>query len=193
MFSQRNELRVKSIITVLVFAATLSLSSFRGQEVTSESAAPNECSPEMSESECEDKIERDLASAIRNNPSECTFEPDWRPTHLSEHTLRVMKVNHTLVLVVIAGKNYNLEADSLGDDNCQEKQGHNCPRWTPETGRVYLATIIDRPEYLNDCLHRMLPARRTLCVGFGKIKKEVFKYGVTRTPEFETCHSIPPV
>jgi hypothetical protein len=39
-------------------------------------------------------------------------------------------------------------------------------------------------------LHRVLRAEREICIGFGRIKQETFRYGVSRTPEYEVCYSV---
>jgi hypothetical protein len=141
-----------------------------------------ECDAKMSESECDRKIQQDLASAIRENPKECSFEPDWRPTHVRYRTLHVNEVNGATMAIAIDGKAYTLRNSAC--------QGHDCSRWKPEVGMGYSATIIDRPKYINPCLHRELPARRELWIDFGKMKQETLPQGIFRTPEFEVSYSV---
>jgi hypothetical protein len=142
----------------------------------------NECTPEMSESECDNKIESDLAFAVRNKKEGCLFEPKWRPTNLSgSRTIHLDAVYESSFVVAIDGKEYILQ-----NNDCE---GQSCSRWKPEVGRDYYAEITDQPKYLNTCLHRILPARRVVCIGFGKMTEETFPYGVSRTPEFDICYS----
>jgi hypothetical protein len=143
----------------------------------------SKCDTKMSEIECDRKIQHDLASAIRKNPKDCSFEPDWRPTNSRDHTLHVSEANGNGIVIVIDGKTYTLHNSAC--------QGRDCSRWKPEVGMDYPATIIDRPKYLNTCLRRELPARRRVRIGFGKMKQETLPYGVSHTPEFEVGYSIP--
>jgi hypothetical protein len=162
-----------------------------------EAAALNECDPKMSESECNRKIEHDLdstiSSAVKNGQRKCTFEPTWRPTHSKETTLQVSEFDPTTttIVVVVDGIKYTLRVGDYRYSVCQELGGRNCPRWKPEVGVDHYAMITNEPTYINDCLHRVLPAKRKVCIGFGKIKQETHPYGDTRTPEFEDCYSVP--
>jgi len=154
-------------------------------------APRDECDQQMSESECDQKIKRDLASAIRDNPKACSFEPTWRPTNIRDSTLHVSKADRAIVIVLIDGKSYALQPAYYRYSVCQGSAGRGCPRWNPEVGKDYPVTITNSPEYLNGCLERMLPARREMCIGFGKINYETHPYGTSRTPEFEDCYSLP--
>jgi hypothetical protein len=156
-----------------------------GEDNVSQAAAISECGPGMSQSECDRKIERDLGSAIRNKAKGCRFEPDWRPTNLKERTLHLSEVDGSTIVIALDGHSYVLRESA-----CEDRKGQSCSQWKPEVGADYHATITDRPEYLNDCLHRVLPAEREVCIGFGKEKQETLAYGVSRTPEHEVCYSV---
>ena len=115
-----------------------------------------------------------------NIPAVCLFEPDWRPTNFHDGTLQVSEVNRTIVTVAIDGTHYTLDERAC--------EGRDCSRWTPEVGAYYPATITDEPKYTPGCLktpagwaendlHKELPAKRTLCIGFGKMKLEKFQFG----------------
>jgi hypothetical protein len=145
----------------------------------------------MSESECDRKTQRDLASAISNNTKACHFEPDWRPTNIKERTLHVSDVNRTIIVIAIEGKNYTLLADDYRNSACRDFWGRDCSPWKPEVDRNYPATVINEPRYVNVCLQRVLPAKREVCIGFGKMKQETLPYGVSRTSEFTVCYGLP--
>jgi len=151
----------------------------------------DECDSKMTESACDSKIRHDLAIAIRNNPKECLFEPDWRPTSLKESALHVSKVDSATVQTVIEGKQYSLNLEGYHDDTCRNSERSRCPYWRPKAGQDYPATVRDQPTYLNSCLHKLLRAKREVCVGFGKLKEEVFPYGISRTSEFNVCYGLP--
>jgi len=180
----------RGILCITLIVAVM-LPVCRGQDNTKRIAAMDECGSEMTESECDSKIQRDLASAIHKGKEGCSFEPDWRPTHLAERTLSVSEVNGTTTVIAIDGKNYTLQIGDYRNSACQEQRGRDCSRWKPELGKEYPVTIIDRPRYLNTCLNRELPAKRTLCIGFGQIKQETLPYGVSRTPQLEVCYGVP--
>lgn len=184
-----NMTALKPLFIALIVGAILPVC--RGQDNAKQATAMNECDPKMSESECDRKIQRDLALAIRTNANECHFEPDWRPTNLKESTLHVSKINREAVAVAVDGKNYTLQIGDYRDSVCQEKAGHGCSRWMPVVGMDYYAVITNKSKYFNGCLHKELPAQREVCIGFGKMKQETFRYGVVRTPEFEVCYSVP--
>ena len=180
---------LKPLLITFIVGAILPIC--RGQDDAKRAAPMNECAPKMSESECDRKIQRDLASAIRSKAKECSFEPDWRPTNLKDSTLHVSGIDRTTILVAIDGKNYTLQADDYRNSACQEMAARDCSRWKPEVGMDYSAVITNKPKYLNDCLHKELPAKREVCIGFGKMKQETLPHGVSRTPEFEVCYSVP--
>jgi hypothetical protein len=154
------------------------------EENVSQAAAINECDPGISQGECDRKIQRDLDSAIRSKLKGCQFEPDWRPTHLAERTLHLSEVNGSTIVIAIDGRSLALQNRA-----CEDRRDQSCSQWKPEAGTDYDATITDRPEFLNGCLHRVLPAEREVCIGFDKIKEEKLPYGVSRKPEHEVCYS----
>jgi hypothetical protein len=157
-----------------------------GEDNANQAAAINECTPNMSESECDRKIERDLALAVRNKTKGCLFEPTWRPTHFAEATIHVSEVNDSTIFILIGEKHY-----AFRNSACQDQGGNSsCSQWKPKVGMDYHGSVTDQPEYLNDCLHRVLPARRDVCIDFGKTKQETFWYGVSSTSEFEVCYSV---
>ena len=146
-------------------------------------SAIDECTIQMNENVCDSRIERDLAAAIRNRTKGCLFEPTWRPTNVSgSRSIHLDAVHESSFVVALDGKDYTLQNGDCG--------GQFCSRWKPETGKDYYAEITDQPKYLNTCLHRVLPARRVVCIGFGKMTEETLSYGVSRTPEFEVCYSV---
>lgn len=143
----------------------------------------NECTSAMSESDCDSKIERDLALAIRNKGKECLFEPDWRPTHVwGDQSGHLSEVHSSASIIAIGGRHFTLQNSAC--------QGQFCSRWKPEVGKDYFVEITDQPEYLNSCLHRVLPAKFDVCVDFGKMTQETLPYGVSRTPEFQVCYNV---
>lgn len=143
----------------------------RSQDNAKQSNAVNECEPKMSQSDCDRKIQRDLASAISANAKSCSFEPDWRPTHIKDSILHVSKVTDTRILAVIDGQNYVLQADDSRNSDCREVTGRDCSQWKPETGMNYPTVIVNNPKYFNNCLHKDLPARREVCVSFSRKKQ----------------------
>lgn len=166
-------------------APSLLGSASTDEENVSQAAVINECDPRISQRECERKIQRDLGSAIRSKAKGCQFEPDWRLTHLAERTLHLSEVNGSTIVIVIDGRSYALQNSA-----CEDRGNQSCSQWKPEAGRDYDATVTDRPEFLNGCLHRVLPAEREVCIGFGKIKEERLPYGFSRTPKYEVCYSV---
>jgi hypothetical protein len=121
----------------------------------------------------------------------CLFEPDWRPNSSKERALHVSKVDDATVQIVIDGKQYSLNIDGYRDDTCQKSGRSKCPYWRPKDGEDNPATVRDQPTYLNSCLHKLLRAKREVCIGFGKLKEVVFPYGISRTSEFNVCYSLP--
>jgi hypothetical protein len=178
-------MRMMILLLVLAFSceAAAREPKPKSEDNAKQAAAMNECDPEMSESQCDRKIQRDLATAIRENPKECSFEPDWRPTHSRDTTLHVTGANGAMIIIAIEGKTYTLRNS--------ECHGRDCSRWKPQVGMDYSVAIIDRPKYVNNCLHKELPARRQVWIGFGKIKQKTLSYGVSRTSEFEIGYSVP--
>ena len=148
-----------------------------------QAAAMNECTSTLSESDCDSKIERDLALAIRNKHKGCLFEPDWRPTNVwGDQTGHLSEVYSSASIIAIGGRRFTLQKSAC--------QGQFCSGWKPEVGKDYLVEITDQPEYLNSCLHRILPAKFDVCVDFGRMTQETLPYGVSRTPEFQVCYSV---
>lgn len=146
----------------------------------------NECSSQMSAGECDRKTQHDLDLAVRNKTQGCLFEPDWRPTNITQSPLHLSEVTASTLAVTIDGKNYALQ-----NSVCEDQGGLRlCSLWKPEAGKDYWGEITERPAYLNDCLHRVLRAEGEICIGFGRIKQETFRYGVSRTPEYEVCYSV---
>jgi hypothetical protein len=178
-------------IAALLSICIFSIAARRGQE-SSKTFKLNECDSKMSESACDSKIQQDLAVAIRNNPQECHYEPSWRPSSSKERTLHVNKVNGATVTVFVDGEIHNFKLGAHGDDACRDSGKNDCSHWQPEVGRDYPATISNQPTYLNSCLHRVLRAKREVCIGFGQLKEETLPYGVSRTAEFTACYSLPP-
>lgn len=137
----------------------------------------------------QDKDNQKIAAA-------CRFEPDWRPTNVHDGTLQVSDVNRTIATVAIDGTHYTLENSAC--------EGRDCSRWTPKVDAYYPATITDELKYTPSCLktpagwvendlHKELPAKRKLCISFGKMKVEKFQFGANRTSEFGICYDVPAV
>jgi Protein of unknown function (DUF3761) len=147
---------------------------------------PLECSSQMSTSECDHKTQQDLDLAVRNRTQGCLFEPGWRPTNTTESPLHLREITASTLSITVDGRNY-----VLPNSVCEDQGGLGlCSLWKPETGKDYWGEITERPAYLNPCLHRVLRADREVCIGFGRIKQETFRYGVSRTPEYEVCYSV---
>jgi len=174
--------------SVAFFFLSISLPPAMAQSTTAvhanQTAPVNECTSKMSVSECDSKIERDLASAVRNKEEGCLFEPDWRPTNVWGHQTGHLSaaVPSSAIVIAIGEKHFTLHTNAC--------QGQFCSRWKPEVGKDYFVEITHQPEYLNSCLHRVLPARFDVCVDFGRMKQETLPYGVSYTPEFQVCYSV---
>lgn len=116
-------IQLSFLVAVLVLA-TLPFS--QGDDTRKQTATTNECDIKMRESECDSKIERDRALAIRQEKTACSFEPDWRPTHIRERTLHVKEVNGPTLIIAIDGEHYTLHAGHYCNNACKDLQGCNC-------------------------------------------------------------------
>src|ERR1700736_1967274 len=115
-------------LAALLSLCILLVTRLHGQAIN-RAPALDECDSKMTESACDSKIRHDLAIAIRNNPKECLFEPDWRPTSLKESALHVSKVDSATVQTVIEGKQYSLNLEGYHDDTCRNSERSQCPHW----------------------------------------------------------------
>jgi hypothetical protein len=128
------------LFVVAAFSCVLAAQEPKPNPENEQATQRNECDAKMSESECDRKIQRDLASAIRENPKECSFEPDWRPTHVRYRTLHVNEVNGSTMVIAIDGKAYTLRNSAC--------EGHDCSRWKPQVGYGQLARLIMRANFV---------------------------------------------
>jgi hypothetical protein len=172
------------VLSVLLLGAS-------GNQGTKSAAGSMECDDKMAEAACDSKTQRDLRAAIKNNPKECSYEPDWRPTNSEESTLHVEQLSGETALISFNGETLSIHTDDSSDNACRGSEGKGCSLWKPEVGKDYPATMTSQPEYLNGCLHRVLRPKREVCIGSGKIVEEKLPHGVSRTAEFTTCYSLP--
>jgi hypothetical protein len=132
-------------------------------------------------------------SQINKTYVSCTFEPDWRPTHIYDATVHVVEVGGSTVTVGINGARYRIHAKGC--------KGNGCSIWSLQEVSYYPGRITDQPRYTPECLrngeawienrHKVeLPATRKLCVGFGKITVQEFRFGSTHQSEVESCYEV---
>ncbi len=176
---------------VIALLAHCFLSVVFGYSQNSNTGELKECDSKMTAKACDDKIRHDLAVAIHNNSSECRFEPDWRPSSVKEVTLYIAKLDGPVVGISIGGEQHTLVVADTDELACRDHWGKQCSHWLPKTGKSYPADLVTKSTYLNSCLNRVLPARRHVCIGFGKVKEEKLPYGVSRTSESTTCYDLP--
>jgi hypothetical protein len=174
---KRTVIAITSIILILVFTPATAESHAQKH------AVPNECGSNLNEEACRAKTQQDIALAIRSNPKECRFEPDWRPTNFREQYVLVKSVVGSAVTISTGGESRSIPLSSFTDTACKERDGRTCPPWFPKIGKEYHASITNRPEYLNQCLHRVLRAERDICIDSGR---------VTGRNDPSICFSLPP-
>src|SRR5260370_13322109 len=179
---KERSMKVLRTLSFVFFLLSIALPPATAQSTTAadanQTAAMNECTSMMSESECDSKIERDLALAVRNKVKGCLFEPDLRPTNVRGHqTGHLSEVRSSAIVIAVEEKHFTLQTSAC--------QGRFCTKWKPEVGKDYFVEITHQPEYLNSCLHLVLPAKLDVCVDFGRMAQETLPYGVSYTPEFQ--------
>jgi hypothetical protein len=166
----------------LFFFAGLICRPVSSQQSHSQPTPMDECGPTMNEGECDRQTEHDLMERVQRKDEKCLFEPDWRPTNLRDRTLHVIGISPGEFSFTVDGKSYRYAKTACGGD---------CSHWNPEVGKDYLSTITNQSKYLNGCLQRYLPARRYVCISFGKLKREKLPQGVFTSSPFEVCYSLP--
>jgi hypothetical protein len=170
------------LFMLLAFAPPPSMTQSITAAHANQTAPVNECTSEMSVSECDSKIERDLASTVRNKEEGCLYEPTWRPTDVwGYQTGHLIEVHSSTIVIAIEGEHFTLQNNDCAGD---------CSRWKPEVGKDYSVWVTAQPEYLNSCLHRVLPARFDVSVDFGRMTQKTLSYSVSRTTEFQVWYSV---
>lgn len=87
------------------------------------------------------------------------------------------------------GTDTTLTATSNSDSACHDGSFSHCFPRKPQVGYSYASTLTNRPRYLNTCLQRYLRDESTLCVWYGGVKVEKFRYGTSREPESTACYN----